>query len=35
MTERIIDTFTPNEGKAEIAVLMPVYNEAKTIEKTV
>ncbi len=34
MTERIIDTFTSKVGKAEIAVLMPVHNEAETIEET-
>lgn len=34
MTERVIDTFTPRIGKAETAVLMPVHNEAETIEET-
>lgn len=34
MTEKVIDTFTPNIGKAEISVLMPVHNEAETIEET-
>jgi glycosyltransferase involved in cell wall biosynthesis len=35
MTERLMDTFTSRGGKAEIAVLMPIHNEAKTIEKSV
>jgi glycosyltransferase involved in cell wall biosynthesis len=35
MTERLMDTFTSGVGKAEIAVLMPIHNEAKTIEKSV
>jgi len=35
MTERLVDTFTSEVGKAEIAVLMPIYNEAETIEKSV
>jgi glycosyltransferase involved in cell wall biosynthesis len=35
MTERVIDTFTPKIGNAPVAVLMPVYNEAETIEGTV
>ncbi len=35
MTERLLDTFTSRVGKAEIAVLMPIYDEAETIEKTV
>jgi glycosyltransferase involved in cell wall biosynthesis len=35
MTERLMDTFTSRVGKAEIAVLMPIHNEAKTIEKSV
>jgi len=35
MTERLMDTFTSKVGKAEIAVLMPIHNEAKTIEKSV
>jgi glycosyltransferase involved in cell wall biosynthesis len=30
----MIDTFTSTIGKAEIAVLMPVHNEAETIEET-
>jgi glycosyltransferase involved in cell wall biosynthesis len=34
MTEKLIDTFTSRAGKAEIAVLMPIHNEAETIEKT-
>jgi len=34
MTEKLIDTFTSKVGKAEIAVLMPIHNEAETIEKT-
>jgi glycosyltransferase involved in cell wall biosynthesis len=34
MTEKVIDTFTSKVGKAEIAVLMPVHNEAETIEET-
>jgi len=34
MTEKLIDTFTSRVGKAEIAVLMPIHNEAETIEKT-
>jgi glycosyltransferase involved in cell wall biosynthesis len=35
VTEKVIDTFTSEVGKAEIAVLMPVHNEAETIDKTV
>ena len=35
MTEGLVDTFTSGVGKAEIAVLMPIHNEAKTIEKSV
>ncbi len=35
MTEKVIDTFTPKIGKAPVAVLMPVHNEAETIEGTV
>jgi glycosyltransferase involved in cell wall biosynthesis len=35
MTERFLDTFTSKVGKAEIAVLMPVNNEAETIEESV
>lgn len=36
MIERLVDTFeTGGVGKAEIAVLMPVHNEAETIEKSV
>jgi glycosyltransferase involved in cell wall biosynthesis len=34
MTERLIDTFTSRVGRAEIAVLMPIHNEAETIEET-
>jgi len=33
--ERIIDTFTSRTGKAEVAVLMPVYNEAEIIENVI
>ena len=35
MTEKLLDTFTLKVGKAEIAVLMPIHNEAETIEETV
>jgi len=35
MTERFLDTFTSKVGKAEIAVLMPIHNEAETIEDSV
>jgi glycosyltransferase involved in cell wall biosynthesis len=35
MTERLVDTFTSGVGKAEIAVLMPIHNEAETIEQCV
>jgi glycosyltransferase involved in cell wall biosynthesis len=35
MTEKLMDTFTSKVEKAEIAVLMPIHNEAKTIEKSV
>jgi len=35
MTERLLDTFTSKVGKAEIAVLMPIHNEAETIEESV
>ncbi len=35
MTEKSLDTFTPKIGKAEIAVLMPIHNEAETIEQCV
>jgi len=35
MNEIIIDTFTSKIGKAPVAVLMPVHNEAETIEETV
>ncbi len=35
MTEKLVDTFTPKVGKAEIAVLMPIHNEAEAIEKSV
>jgi glycosyltransferase involved in cell wall biosynthesis len=35
MTERLLDTFTSKVGKAEIAVLMPIHNEAETIEQSV
>lgn len=35
MTERLLDTFTSETGKAEIAVLMPIHNEAETIENSV
>jgi len=34
MTEKSLDTFTSKIGKAEIAVLMPIHNEAETIEET-
>jgi len=33
--EKFIDTFTPKIGTAEVAVLMPVYNEADTIESVI
>jgi glycosyltransferase involved in cell wall biosynthesis len=33
--ERFVDTFTSEIEKAEIAVLMPVHNEAETIEDSV
>lgn len=35
MREKIIDTFTCTVGKAQVAVLMPVHNEAETIEEVV
>jgi glycosyltransferase involved in cell wall biosynthesis len=35
MTEKSLDTFTSKVGTAEIAVLMPIHNEAETIEETV
>lgn len=35
MTVRFIDTFASRVGKAEIAVLMPIHNEAETIEESV
>jgi glycosyltransferase involved in cell wall biosynthesis len=35
MTERSMDTFTSKVGKAEIAVLMPIHNEAETIGESV
>ena len=35
MTERLVDTFTSGVVKAEIAVLMPIHNEAETIENSV
>jgi len=36
VTKRLVDTFTKGGVvKAEIAVLMPIHNEAKTIEKSV
>ena len=35
LTEKQLDTFTRQIGKAEIAVLMPVHNEAETIEEAV
>jgi glycosyltransferase involved in cell wall biosynthesis len=35
MTETLIDTFTSGVGKAEIAVLMPIHNEAETIGESV
>ncbi|MEM0096322.1 MAG: glycosyltransferase family 2 protein [Candidatus Bathyarchaeia archaeon] len=35
MSEKIIDTFTCNVGKAPVAVLMPVHNEDKIIEEVV
>ena len=34
MTEKLLDTFTSVIGKAEIAVLMPIHNEAETIEES-
>jgi len=35
MTERLLDSFTSETGKAKIAVLMPIHNEAETIENSV
>lgn len=35
MAERLLDTFTSEVGKAEIAVLMPIHNEAEAIEESV
>jgi glycosyltransferase involved in cell wall biosynthesis len=35
MIEKVIDTFTSKIRKAQVAVLMPVHNEAETIERTV
>ena len=35
MTERLVDTFSSEVGEAEIAVLMPIHNEAETIENSV
>jgi dolichol-phosphate mannosyltransferase len=35
MSERFLDTFTSKVGEAEIAVLMPIHNEAETIEDSV
>jgi glycosyltransferase involved in cell wall biosynthesis len=35
MIERFLDTFTSKVGEAEIAVLMPIHNEAETIEESV
>ena len=35
MTEKIVDTFTSEVARAEIAVLMPIHNEAETIEASV
>jgi dolichol-phosphate mannosyltransferase len=35
MTERFLETFTSKVGKAEIAVLMPIHNEAETIDDSV
>ncbi len=35
MTERLLDTFKSETGKAEIAVLLPIHNEAETIENSV
>jgi len=35
MTEKLVDTFTSEVGRAEIAVLMPIHNEAETIEESV
>jgi len=35
MTEKLLDTFTSKVKKAEIAVLMPIHNEAETIEQSV
>jgi len=34
LTEKVIDTFTPKIGRADVAVLMPVHNEAETIGDT-
>lgn len=33
--EKIIDTFTSNIGKTEVAILMPVHNEEEVIEKVI
>jgi len=35
MTEKLLDTFTSKIGAAEIAVLMPIHNEADTIAQCV
>src|SRR4030042_6598696 len=35
MTEKLVDTFPSQVGRAEIAVLMPIHNEAETIEESV
>ena len=35
MTEKLLDTFTSKVGEAKIAVLMPIHNEAETIEQCV
>lgn len=35
MTEKLLDTFTSKVKKAEIAVVMPIHNEAETIEQSV
>ena len=35
MTEKFLDTFTSEGGEAEVAVLIPIHNEAETIEQSV
>jgi len=35
MTERFLDTFTSEVRRAKVAVLMPIHNEAETIEESV